>query len=315
MKEKMDFEEFKKIVVNEIRKYLPEEYTDASIVTESITKNNDTKLTALIIRKKGVNIAPTIYIDEYYQHYSRGGLFEDILQEIATIRIENDVECNFEIEEITDFENCKHKILPRLINAAWNESLLDERPHILMADLAVVFYIELLRNSEGVMSVGITYGIADTWSVSTEELYQIAIDNLTAAHLGKIDSMKNVIRELLLPDVPELDYRDEAEALLRNMLPPEDKIYIVTNKDRNLGACELLDKVAMQEIIEKVGENFFVLPSSIHECLIVATNNDEFVKSYLEDLVRTINCERVDPRDRLSDNIYRYDKERGLKLA
>ena len=152
MKEKMRFEEFKVAVLDGIREWLPEQFATAHISLQVVTKNNDIKLTGLTIQSVGSNISPTIYLEEFYRKYQEGMEMPEILKKIADIRMEHEVEGNFDASQITDFARCQDKILPRLIGAEWNQELLENRPHVLIEDLAVTFCIDLGANEDGSMS-------------------------------------------------------------------------------------------------------------------------------------------------------------------
>ena len=80
---RMNFEEFKNVVVDGIREWLPESLKAASIELQTVSKNNDIRLTGLLIRRKDCNIAPTIYLDGFYQKYSNGEDMSSIMKQIA----------------------------------------------------------------------------------------------------------------------------------------------------------------------------------------------------------------------------------------
>ena len=66
-----------------------------------------------------------------------------------------------------------------------------------------------------------------------------------------------------------------------------------------------------QEIAEKVGD-FYMLPSSIHETLIIPKDAGMEFKE-LEQMVQEENQKQVAPGERLSDHVYEYDaKEHEL---
>ena len=61
-----------------------------------------------------------------------------------------------------------------------------------------------------------------------------------------------------------------------------------------------------------IGENFYILPSSIHEVIIIAESQSPS-KDDLQDMVRDINETQVDAEELLSDTIYYYNfKEKAL---
>ena len=50
---------------------------------------------------------------------------EDILREIAQVRLETEVKDSFGAENIMDFDFAKDKIVPRLSSIEWNTGLLE----------------------------------------------------------------------------------------------------------------------------------------------------------------------------------------------
>ena len=77
------------------------------------------------------------------------------------------------------------------------------------------------------------------------------------------------------------------------------------------GAAAILNDTARQEIAEKLGD-FYVLPSSIHEVMIVPKSTGRSLEE-LELMVRSVNSSEVEPDEVLSDHVYEYDaKEHEL---
>lgn len=316
MKEKMRFEEFKVAVVDGIREWLPEQFATAHVSLQVVTKNNDLQLTGLTIQSVGSNVSPTIYLESFYEKYQEGIEMPDILRRIAEVRMEYEVEGDFEVSQITDFDNCKDKILPRLIGAEWNQTLLEKRPHIIIEDLAVTFYIDLGKHNDGSMSVPIHNDLMNTWGVTTDDLFEIAVKNLSDSKAGTFRSINEVMASMMLPNIiDECGGNEEAaKEMLEMMMPPEDKMYVLSNKDGLNGASILLDKQMMQSVIDRVGSDFYILPSSIHECLVVPASQD-MEPDDLVAMVREVNSTTVSNEDRLSNSIYTYSIEEGIKLA
>ena len=91
-------------------------------------------------------------------------------------------------------------------------------------------------------------------------------------------------------------------------------MYILSNKNKVLGACIILDKNMMKTVSDIVGINFYLLPSSIHEWLVVPESPD-LTRADLADMVRDVNASVVSQEERLSDNVYTYSLEEGIKMA
>ena len=87
----MNFEEFKKSVAENIKDYLPEEYQNAQVTIQEVTKSNDIVLSGLMIRTEDNNIAPNIYLENFYQEYEEGKDFSEIMQTISDVRVHNEI--------------------------------------------------------------------------------------------------------------------------------------------------------------------------------------------------------------------------------
>lgn len=60
---------------------------------------------------------------------------------------------------------------------------------------------------------------------------------------------------------------------------------------------------------------FYVLPSSVHECMILPARLRDDAKS-LQSMVEEINATQVSPDEVLADNVYRYSRKAGkLEIA
>ena len=315
MKEVKNFEEFKVAVVDGIREWLPEQFKTAHVSIQVITKNNDLKLTGLTIQSVESNIAPTIYLEDFYKKYQEGTEMPEILRLIAEVRVEHEIEGGFDASQITDFDKCQDKILPRLVGAEWNKDLLEKRPHVIIEDLAVTFYIDLGANEEGSMSVQIHNDLMNSWGVTVETLYELAVKNLSGSKVGTFRTINEVMAEIMLPNlIEEYGDKETAEQMLKMMMPPEDKMFVLSNRSGINGASILLDKQMMQTVIDRVGSDFYILPSSIHEVLVVPAdvgmNPADLVAMVVE-----VNQTTVETSERLSNQIYTYSVDEGIKLA
>ena len=309
----MDFEEFKAEIVDSIKDHLPEKYADAEVSLQDVTKNNDRQLTGLLIRTEDSNITPTIYLESFFEQYQDGKDINDILDNLADIRQKSEISQGFDANQLTDLDMVKDHIICKLVNADMNQEYLANKPHTMVEDLAVMYAVDLGNDGDGTghMSAPITYHLLDEYGITVEELHNIAMQNLSESNI-EFKTMRDVLVEMMFPDgIDESDPR-------AMMLPPEEEIpsmYVLTNEDKINGAVAVLDPKTMEEISEKVGGDFYVLPSSLHEVIILPDSPD-MDRATLENMVRDINAGQVAPEDRLSDNVYMYDsQEKELVLA
>ena len=297
----MDFDEFKEKVKYNIKSYLPMQYEKANVSLQSVVKNNDVQLTGLMIRLEENNIAPFIYLDHYYEQYQNGMELPDIMKDIAELRVSSEQSVKLDISRITDFNQVKDNIICKLINGDMNEEYLADKPYTQIEDMAVIYVIDLGSGAEGHMSSPITYDLMKRYGVDTQMLHEIAIHNLAKSEIV-FKSMKDALMEIMFPDgVPEEDP-------LAEILSAEDEIpmYVLSNAEKLNGAASVLDKDTMETISEMLGGDFVVIPSSIHEVIILPMD-DNVDKDELEGIIREVNTGQVAPEERLSYHAYQYD--------
>ena len=297
----MDCDEFKEKVKDNIKNYLPMQYEKANVSLQSVVKNNDVQLTGLMIRLEENNIAPFIYLDRYYEQYQNGMELPDIMKDIAELRVSSEQSVKLDISRITDFNQVKDNIICKLINGDMNEEYLADKPYTQIEDMAVIYVIDLGSGAEGHMSSPITYDLMKRYGVDTQMLHEIAIHNLAKSEIV-FKSMKDALMEIMFPDgVPEEDP-------LAEILSAEDEIpmYVLSNAEKLNGAASVLDKDTMETISEMLGGDFVVIPSSIHEVIILPMD-DNVDKDELEGIIREVNTGQVAPEERLSYHAYQYD--------
>ncbi len=302
---KMNFDRFLTTVTGRIWEYLPECFKDARYELSTVKKNNDFVLTGLIIRNNLSNTSPVIYLDQFYEAYVDGRDIEDILREIAQTRLEAEVQDCFDTEHVTDFDFVKDKIVPRLSYIDWNSDLLEVRPHTQIADLAVTYHIMLGASDTGVASIPVTFNLMETWGVEVETLHELALQNLTRLFPTAFMSMSSMLRGLL-PSTGD-DYSSD------DLFPQDDTMFILTSEQKLNGAANILDKATMNSILDRFGSDFYLLPSSIHEWILVSSKG--LNPAFLSSMVQEVNAGEVALEERLSSHVYRYTASEGLICA
>lgn len=314
----MNLDEFKQAIVDNIKDYLPAKFEESDVEVRQVLKNNDTALDGLIIHDPDTNVAPTIYLNQFFEEYQNGRDLNDIIGDIADVYIANTVDKQMDVSIVTDFEKAKGNILPRLVNSEENQELLAQRPHMIMDDLAVTYHLEMGKSDNGNMSVAITNAILDMYGISQEELHDLAVANLEEKMPATFQGMSEVVKEMMLPQImSDLGLSKEAALdYIEQMIPDgNEQMYVLSNDSRLHGAAAVLNEKAMEDIAEKVGGDFFILPSSIHELLVVP-KQDGMDYSSLEAMVQEVNATQVAPEEKLSDHVYEYDaKEKELYRA
>jgi len=278
---------------------------DYKVLVQKVNKNNGLVLTGISILKKDCNIAPTIYLNQLFEQYQEGRTMESICREIIRVYEEHAVYTDFDVSYVTDFAKVQNRICYKLINAEKNEALLTDVPHVMLEDLAIIFYILVSKDSEGTGTITVKNNMLSFWNVDTDTLYQLALVNTQRLFRGTVRSMASVMTEILSHKLDE----ECAQEFYDMMVGEDDMIpmYICTNADKLNGAGVILYQGLLQEFADRVGSDFYILPSSIHETLLIPANSDMDIE-YLRDMVRTVNRTEVAPDEILSDSVYYYSR-------
>lgn len=307
----VSYNEFKELIKDNILDYLPEEYADANVSVRDIVKNNET-LSGLIVQKSGETVTPTIYLDSIYESYSSGNEnLTDIFERISSLRMEHDKPNLAAIlentpfsrmDDITDFNKVENSIRASLVGVEQNQDLLDKRPFTMRTGLATIYRIQL--NSE--MSMPVTNELLDKWNISVSDLDNLALENTFRNNPTKIEDMLSVLANM--QGVP----REELEAIV----PAKNQMIVLRNEDGLQGAIGVFDVSTMEKALQTYGD-MYILPSSIHEMLLVPVKNSlngDITIDTLEQMVREVNETQVSPQERLSNEVYAYSKD-GFQLA
>lgn len=274
--------------------YYGEEY---KVNIQKVVKNNNTTLTGLVILKPNVNIAPTIYLESFYERYNSGTTMADICQEIIRIYEEYSLSSDFDITLITDFNAVKNNLYFKLVNAEKNKEMLANAPHKVFLDLAIVYYVKVFQNKDENGVIQVHNQLLQYWNIDNDTLFDIALHNTQQEYRGRVSSMFSMISELM----------DEAfEAEFFDLAADKDiPMYVATNRQKYLGAGVVIYNGLLRSFAKQIGESFYILPSSTHEVLFVPISaglNEE----YLKEMVQSVNETEVSEQEFLSNNIYYY---------
>ena len=183
-----------------------------------------------------------------------------------------------------------------------------------LAQIASVYQILMDKTGEGTATITITDNLMDGYGITLEELHDQALQNMDTLQPHSFKGMNETVAEMIAVDIAREQNvgMDEAKEMAMQMMPDiPDTMYVLTNDTKVNGAAAILNDDIRQEIAEKVGD-FYMLPSSIHETLIIPKDAGMEFKE-LEQMVQEVNQTQVAPGERLSDHVYEYDaKEHEL---
>ena len=308
----MEYEIFKGVVEEKFKEFLPEKYQNAQVEIRPVDKVNRT-LDGLSIRvnEQGMNISPTIYVNHMYEDYVTTENLNATLERAAEgfMKAMEQKE-SINVNELTNAECAKDKIVFQLINTEQNKEMLANMPHREFKDLSVIYRMVVKIDGEGIASTPIHHGLAEKLGFTEEQLFKLAAENTKRLLPPVVKSMNDVMREIFMKDgmPPEI-----ADMMLGEM-PPEQQMYVISNNKGINGAVSMLYEDGLHDLAEKLGSDLYIMPSSIHE--VIAVSTDLGNPNELAAMVAEINMDQVALDERLSNQVYHYDKDlRKVTLA
>ncbi len=293
----MNYESFKTTVLNRLSEDIPD---PKHIQVRPVHRNNGERIDGLVILEGGVNIGPTLYLNHYYRRFLGGSSFSTVYRQIVDNYERNKTQQRIDVSFFTDFSRVRPHILAKLINREKNKELLDGVPHIPFLDLAIVFTCLFPVDPEiGNATILIDDSHLALWDTTAEELLPLAMENSQRVLAPKLRDINHVLSELL---------EQTGDVCLPPEEPPLFPMYVLTNEENLFGAVCMTFDGLLQTYAAQFGSGFYILPSSIHELILVPAKENDRMEDFSR-MVREVNETQVSPEDILSDHAYYYSLE------
>lgn len=182
-------------------------------------------------------------------------------------------------------KNCRTKV----VSARMNIEELAERPYRLFCDLAELVIVPTPvddRGGRGFFTVDNM--LIEALGISAEELFERARKR-TRDHMTLI---------------PMRDFIDDSK-------DSKGVLHILTNDETLYGAAALGCPESIEDCIKRLGGEFFIIPSSVHEVLLCRKEKGLDAMGIAE-IIRGVNKTCVDDDEVLSDRLYEVE---GGKLC
>ncbi len=280
----MEYEVFKKVIVERLMCSLPPLYADYEPHIRIVRKVNAEK-EALTLHPPSADIpvaVPTIYLDDMYEIFSKNEDLDEIIKFIIDIIIRYTGFTSPELEDF-NFGDKLDRLVINLVNTETNAELLNTVPHKNILDLSVIYRFIMCEEGDGFGTVVLTNELMEDIDMTIDELHETAC--------------RNTLRIFPL-NISELF----------------QGFYLMTNKHVIGGAATMVCRECTDQLAEKIGCDFFIIPSSIHEIYAVPAENHT-VRNLIY-LLEEGNRKYVDSSEMLSKSIYFYDFEsREISIA
>ena len=296
----MEYEAFVKQFLAELQ--LNMESQGVELHHQDFIKNNGVVKDGVSVRYPDSNVAPTVYLDDLYGMHKDGYS----VSELVDSTMANLERCKGMTPEmpVLTAESARENLYCVVLNTADNEEMLRNVPHEKLEDLSVVARFRVGQDG----SFLVTNDICKTLQMTAEEVLEAAHANTERAQY-KCQSMGEVLRELMIHDgIPEVN----ADELIQ-MQGEQCPMWILSNESRVDGAVAITSQETLKAAHEKLGGDFYILPSSRHETILVPQSMVSDVED-LKKMVREVNATEVSRVDKLSDSVYFFNG-RCLSIA
>ena len=292
---KMNLDDFAEAILKEI--------TDAGFnaAIGSVWKQNRNTKTVMI-HIPGSKTVVCLRVEDIYEDYKNGVPFNDIARAcvgFAGKAVRTTDDSASDVMRVVENRVTAWSFLTLgVCDPSWNEEYLKDTPCRKEAGMALFCRVAVPMNGGDVGFVKVNNGLLGRWGVSEDEVFEAARknDEANGAVLMCMNDMMNTVCGFDIDDAVNLLDTPDAD------VNPGIPMYVLTNRKREYGAPLIMNRNIRRKIAEVMKSDFYVLPSSVHEVMIVpcGVHNPEALLS----MVKEINHAEVKPDDRLSDSIF-----------
>lgn len=289
----MTYSQFTQYVELHMREYVSEEMKISSRTWKQ--ENNGVAIEGLVIKDTGalVDVPVMIYFKDLYEKYCKDGSNINSFLQDTVAEISIGVSTKYR-------DSLKDQIFFRIVNAERNRSKLANSPCRQEGDFLIEYRLLTFQNKYGVGSAAINNEIAKSMGVNEEQLYKLAMENTERLFPVSFENLENIL--LGIQEIGEIITEPEVRVDKNNRMP----IYVLSNQHELNGASTILYPHVQEDLKREFPNGYYVLPSSIHELLIV---DQSFVEGPLDllnlkEAVLATNYQVVEPSEFLSNEVY-----------
>ena len=296
----MDYETFKMKLSQDIYQTLCDSgMENVTMRFQNIEKLNQNYESLTVIPENGV-FGATLNLETAFAEYSRNGDYKNVLDKSVDVVLAGiDRMPTIDLENLLNYEAMKKTLAIDIISAERNETLLQKVPHELMEDMAAVYRFVLNNSEAGRETVLVTKDMLNNMGITEEQLMSDAKEIAPKIRPVVIQGMNEVMKEKMgEEEFEKIDLPNEGNEIL----------FLASVPDGICGAGVLAYPNFMNQAADIIGGDFFILPSSIHEVLLVPDDGSWSARA-LKALVENVNETEVRPEEKLTDSVYHYDSK------
>lgn len=279
---------------------------DAEIKDAEIVKSNDVRLHGIVIIRKGAAAGINVYIDDLFTRYEQGEELSGLMEEVSSRCIDavNTTVPPIPTESSFRLDNVRNRLTVRLLDVRSNRSYMQDRPYIDAGNgLVMVVQINAEEKITSEWIITVTNNLMDSIGCTREQLLTAALSNTIRLEPPVMMRLKDFVfsdeQVNLFEEPGQLKGREHESA------------YMLTNTSRFKGAAVLFYPGIMARTADVLGCGYYVLPSSVHELIIIPDSMGMTIRA-MTDMLHHGNESYVDEEEFLSDRVFHYDPFEGL---
>lgn len=299
----MDFKEFVNKLEQDLKDAMADISPGATVDVRSVEKLQEGSYTGITISPAGGNVGMNLNANQLFDQMQDGQSYEGVLA-VAVSTAERGLHDMpaVDVSELMNYEAAKKYLCFDVVGSDRNADMLEKVPHTDKENISMVYRLQLDSTENGAATVLITNAMMEQFGVTKEQLHADAMENAQEIRPADFRTMAAVMAEMM--GMPE--------EMMADMAPP---MYVATNQDKVQGAAVMFYPDFMDQAAKELGGDIFILPSSVHEVLILPDDGNMNAQE-LKEMVTSINVSEVSPEDRLTDSVYHYDaQERIFELG
>ena len=298
----MNYSCFLKDIAQRVRERVSGECT---VEVKSVRKNNGIMQECMIIRRPQDTVSANIYLSQIYEKYLDGMTMDQAAEEILCAWHSAMPAMQIDADQLINADIIRSQVVYRLVNHERNAALLETVPHKDLLDLTLVYYVLVHSEEMGEGAILVQDHFLEYYGLTLEEVDEAAGRNTPV--LLPVDFIK--ISDLLR------EFGEKSGAYTYSEISLEEEsvqtpLYVLTNKSRMFGAYYMTDRTVLGKIAEQMDADLYLLPSSVHECMVVSAALWEDPQG-LAAMVQEINRTQVSEDEYLADSVYRFGREDG----
>lgn len=283
---------------NAIAEIINEWYDKYEASVTEVVKMNDEKLYGVVLKADKSNAAPTCYVNELYEDYKdECATLEDIAKSLVEY-VDNLP--NTQIPDINfdfSFDAVRDKLSIRVAEIQRNKEFFEKTPYkedYFGLGLGMIADINYNNDYRTVVNEQLMKQFNDEGHDKAEVL-MTALRNASKINPPRFGDMMSSIFGAPVNLLDDEDYEWDNDQTM----------FVLTTENGLCGASALFYPGVIDKIAEIFRTGFFILPSSIHEVIILPDTGAHEAEA-LKKMVLEANRTVVDPKDVLSDNVWYF---------